>query len=581
MQWFNSTVVYLKIGFREVEIEGGIKTIVTLFKTVCRFTRGKRSTDICCDKFNWNQNDVDTVFLKKKRIMNKVAESLDSFDKGNKVSRKSAADSVIGLFQLIGPSRLQFFDVWIHVPVRNWCLPLCRSRSVCSLMCYGAMLSTSRSSSFTHFRWRTSVLIRLDPTESVCCLTYYRQTLRLLLLRNHFPLPSICLGFFAPLVHVSRFFLFPYVSSTSSGFRKSFTSSSQLFAWCWGLGSLLRLSLPIVRLVTLKFSLPIHISFFCAFLGVFHEGNVAVLVVICVWIAILCSFFIWASAVRFFVFFVLAGLSFVQFSFGRWDEAFCIGLIISFFRVPWIVSKWQGYNSASTWSSCWVSGVCVVGGTVLISTLFHICRMMSRPFWLDFGSVLFPVAEMHLLVQDIARSHTKIIYPLWCCCSPPLFFCLCFGCLEFSFCLGGFSIRHSRYSAWSRTSFFCSCTSEVENKSTSSAKRRFCEAVWFIVAQSFTHAFCFCQRSTSSFNAIWSIVLRSKVHKVSPLLRSPLHLKPFLFRVLPLQEIDVMCLDTAFFKRFQQRLMTYGIKYFHDVHCRGMLLDGPAFGKND
>ena len=82
---------------------------------------------------------------------------------------------------------------------------------------------------------------------------------------------------FATCIQVWFFFTsLPLVASVSSGLKRSFTSSSQSFpqsthcSACLDLGTkswvpIQQLSLPIVLLVAMLFSLPIAISFFCAF----------------------------------------------------------------------------------------------------------------------------------------------------------------------------------------------------------------------------------------------------------------------------------------------------------------------------
>ena len=70
-------------------------------------------------------------------------------------------------------------------------------------------------------------------------------------------------------------------------------------AWCWGLGSILRLSFSIVRLAAMRFSSLISISFFCVFQssmwnsGCFHSLSVAVVVLLFMYL-IHASFFITA-----------------------------------------------------------------------------------------------------------------------------------------------------------------------------------------------------------------------------------------------------------------------------------------------
>ena len=63
---------------------------------------------------------------------------------------------------------------------------------------------------------------------------------------------------------------------------------------------------------------------------------------------------------------------------------------------------------------------------------------------------------------------------------------------------------------------FWSCTSEVENRSTSRAKRRFARQSDSLSPSRKPMPFDFCQRSTSSFSAIWSTILKSKLDKGSP-----------------------------------------------------------------
>ena len=95
----------------------------------------------------------------------------------------------------------------------------------------------------------------------------------------------------------------------------------------------------------------------------------------------------------FVIFLIPAGLSFL-FVFSLCLKHFALRSIVSFFHVPLIVSKCQRRSSASAWSPCWISGVCVVGSKILMSALVYICRKMPRPLWFDFWSLLFPVAEM-------------------------------------------------------------------------------------------------------------------------------------------------------------------------------------------
>ena len=78
-----------------------------------------------------------------------------------------------------------------------------------------------------------SVLVELDLVEDLFCCAYCQQMLRLLFLHIRFPLLSIFLDSF---VSISLHF----VSSVSSGLKKSFISSSHLFSglptglfvWC-------------------------------------------------------------------------------------------------------------------------------------------------------------------------------------------------------------------------------------------------------------------------------------------------------------------------------------------------------------
>ena len=101
---------------------------------------------------------------------------------------------------------------------------------------------------------------------------------------------------------------------------------------------------------------------------------------------------------------------------------------------------------------------------------------------------------------------------------------------------------------------FWSCTSEAENRSTSSAKRKFVRQSDSWSPSRILMPFDVCQRSTSSFNAMWSTVLKSTLDR-----GSPLYLKhvtffvswnwPFLFRVLSPQEAYVVWFDSAKIKR--------------------------------
>ena len=121
------------------------------------------------------------------------------------------------------------------------------------------------------------VLVELDLAEDIFCCAHCPQILRLLSLRFHFPLLSIFLVFCATLIHVSLFFIsFPFVSSVSSGLRKSFISTPHLlfglptglFVWCLVLRPGFHFAPFFAHRSSgndWQFSLPIAISFFCAF----------------------------------------------------------------------------------------------------------------------------------------------------------------------------------------------------------------------------------------------------------------------------------------------------------------------------
>ena len=65
---------------------------------------------------------------------------------------------------------------------------------------------------------------------------------------------------------------------------------------------------------------------------------------------------------------------------------------------------------------------------VLTSALVCICRTKPTVLWFDFWFLLLP----DVIVQDISHSRTQIISQLQCCWTPFLFFCVNFGCWEFS-----------------------------------------------------------------------------------------------------------------------------------------------------
>ena len=192
-------------------------------------------------------------------------------------------------------------------------------------------------------------------------------------------------------------------------------------AWCWGLGSMLLLSLPIVHLVRMQFSFTSAISFFCVMGFVPHlsfqlmwlcfisfiQSNLFHQFLLCqslhrclsrkkccCLVAFSSSEFLWFALLSSSSSFLLSWVFFPSFLFfGRWCEAICWS-IVSFFRVPVRVSKCQKRNSASARSPCWMSGICVVRCTILMSSLVCICRIMPNPLWFDFWFQQFPVAEM-------------------------------------------------------------------------------------------------------------------------------------------------------------------------------------------
>ena len=132
-------------------------------------------------------------------------------------------------FELVSPSWLQFFDVWfVSRFVGDFCR--CINRSQCGPWCVATRYSPPRTHPTS--RRSGSVLVELDLAVDFICFVHCQQILRLLSFRMHFPLLSIFLDFFATLIHVSLFFVsFPFVSSVSSGLRKSFISSSHHFFW--------------------------------------------------------------------------------------------------------------------------------------------------------------------------------------------------------------------------------------------------------------------------------------------------------------------------------------------------------------
>ena len=91
---------------------------------------------------------------RKKENLNKAAESTSSLIRGIRSQGKVRQTLSSKWFELISPSRLQFFDVWFHFSVRKRCLPLYQSMSYWSLVCGSAMVATPYSSNFTPFKWR-------------------------------------------------------------------------------------------------------------------------------------------------------------------------------------------------------------------------------------------------------------------------------------------------------------------------------------------------------------------------------------------------------------------------------------------
>ena len=256
--------------------------------------------------------------------------------------------------------------------------------------------------------------------------------------------------------------------------------------WCWGRGSIL-LSLPIVYLVAMQFPLPNAISLFCACFnpasdfGCFHPFNGSG----CASFHVFNPFVSISSSVSFMK---ETSLSWSQSAFELLHSAvsssevcglpfhLCVESIVSFFRVPLIVSRCQRANSASAWSPCWISGVCVARSTICCELLFESVERCPSGSDSIFDFCCFLLLKRNCLPEIFALSRADKISSLMLWISTS--FLLFEHWLLRIFILSRWIFNPTLSVLCLKSHIiFWSCTSDVENNSTSSTKRRSWEAI--------------------------------------------------------------------------------------------------------
>ena len=198
----------------------------------------------------------------------------------------------------------------------------------------------------------------------------------------------------------------------------------------------------------LLFTYPIHFSFFyfcCVnfFIGIVLEGDVAVLIAVCVGAVFIVSFILWASVICFFLIPIFLFFRFSNFLFHFFTKKIvsCVFFCI-FFLFVWCGGAFWAASIESLF-------LVLLWGSMFLrrsSSLEWSAKPMPKEirFWsqllfvfvkrgpgspdpiIDLGCLLL-LAWNHA-VQDVWCFLLWLIFPLWCCQSPCLFFCSSFGC---------------------------------------------------------------------------------------------------------------------------------------------------------
>ena len=270
--------------------------------------------------------------------------------------------------------------------------------------------------------------------------------------------------------------------------------------------------------------------------------------------------------------------------FESWSEAFCVELIVSIFGVLLMVSKFQRRSSASAWSFmlnkrslCYKKHDLDANSCLYLEhdagqALIRICDLCFSCCW----NVL--VCKRHVALSRADNISTSMLFISTYC------FCLFFVCWEMFVLSGSMSNPALSVLCLKSHIIFWSCTSEKENKSTSSAKHKFVKQSDRETPKRMPMPFVFCQHSTTFSNVIWSTVLKKEQagQKIT-LFRSPHYLEHVSFFVCqdcfrvshPLQA-DILWFDTTFFESVPLKMVCYRAQCPHEFHCRERLFDTPT-----